>query len=50
MPKFVNKNALFGYFWARILKKNFIVIFEIGDLEFALLPKKKVFKFETKNA
>ena len=33
MPKFGTKNALFGYFWARIKKKT-IVIFEIRTLEF----------------
>ena len=32
MPKFGTKNALFGYFWARILKKA-IVIFEISTLK-----------------
>ena len=32
MPKFGTKNALFGYFWARILKN--IVIFEISTLKF----------------
>ena len=30
---FLTKNALFGYFWARILKKT-IVRFEISTLEF----------------
>ena len=33
MPKFGTKNALFGYFWARILKKS-IVMFEIRTLKF----------------
>ena len=33
MSRFGNKNALFGYFWARISKT--IVIFEISTLEFA---------------
>ena len=37
MPKLVNKNALFGYFGARVLKEDFFVIFEIGDLEFVFL-------------
>ena len=32
MTKFGIKNALFGYFWARILKN--IVIFEISTLKF----------------
>ena len=32
MPKFGTKSALFGYFWAGILKT--IVIFEIGTLKF----------------
>ena len=31
-PKFGTKNALFGYFWARILKNY--VIFEFSTLEF----------------
>ena len=33
MPKFGTKNALFGYFWTKIIKKT-IVIFEISTLEF----------------
>ena len=32
MPKFGTKNALFGYFWARILKS--FVIYEISTLKF----------------
>ena len=32
MPKFGIKDALLGYFWARIKKK--IVVFEINTLEF----------------
>ena len=35
MPKFGTKNALFGYFWARILK-NYCHI-EISNLEFVKL-------------
>ena len=33
IPKFGTKNAFFGYFWARILKKA-IVIFEINTHKF----------------
>ena len=33
MPKFENKNALFGYFWARI-SKNYFHIWKIITLEF----------------
>ena len=33
MPKFETKNALFGYFWARIKKKT-IAIFEISTFQF----------------
>ena len=36
MPKFGTKSALFGYFWARILKKT-IVIFEISAFELVRL-------------
>ena len=32
MPKLGTKNALFGYFWARIFKNT--VIFEIRTVEF----------------
>ena len=31
MAKFVTKNALFGYFWARLLKSH--VVFEINTLK-----------------
>ena len=36
MPKFGTKNAVFGYFWARIYK-GIIVIFEINTLKFVNL-------------
>ena len=35
MPKFGTKDALFGYFWARISKKT-VVIFEISTLKFVI--------------
>ena len=35
MSKFGTKNALFGYFWARILK-NYCEIFEISTLKFVI--------------
>ena len=44
MAKFVTKNALFGYFWARLLKSH--VVFEINTLKsvkllnFAKKPRK----------
>ena len=52
MPKFGSKNALFGYFWARILKKL------LSDLKSAPLnlskckicEKIKMPKFGSKNA
>ena len=36
MPKFGTKNAIIGYFWARILKLT-IVIFEVSTIEFVYL-------------
>ena len=36
MPKFGIKNALFGYFWVRILE-NYCVIYEISTLNFVKL-------------
>ena len=36
MPKFGTKNAIIGYFWARILKLT-IVIFEVRTIEFVYL-------------
>ena len=61
MPKFRTKNALFGiltkdalfrYFWARILRKA-IVIFEISTLKFVYLQnltkKQKCLNFGPKS-
>ena len=46
MAKFVTKNALFGYFWARLLKSH--VVFEINTLKSVKLlnfvKKKKIKK------
>ena len=48
MAKFVTKNALFGYFWGRLLKSH--VVFEINTLKsvkllnFAKKKKKKIKK------
>ena len=36
MPKFGTKNALFAYFWARILKNYYHVMFEISTLKFVV--------------
>ena len=53
MPKFGTKNALFGYFWARTLKKNYCKIWH-QHLQICLFAKSyektKVPKFGTKNA
>ena len=47
MAKFVTKNALFGYFWARLLKSH--VVFETNTLKSVKLlnfakKKKKIKK------
>ena len=62
---FLTKNALFGYFWVRILKKT-IVIFEISSLKFVYLqnftekkkclnlgpkiPKLRIFELDFENS
>ena len=52
MPKFGTKNALFGYFWVRILK-NYCHIWNQHP-QICLFPKFRgktnILKFETKNA
>ena len=54
MHKFGTKNALFGYFWARILPNYCIVIFEINYLRISVTAKfceeTKMPKFGMKNA
>ena len=51
-PKFGTKNVLFGYFWARILKKllSYLILAPSNLPNCKILEKTKTPKFGTKNS